>query len=203
MVPGLELSTHHANMVGSDSPEARVTIREFSLRLATLADVECLRELMAASIDELQKPFLDARQIDASRFIMGLDTQLIEDGTYCLVECAGRVVGCGGWSRRATLYGGDQTSGRDASRLDPEQEPARIRAMYTHPDFVRQGIGRLILGWCEAAARHDGFRDVELMATKAGEPLYLAAGYQAVEALVDARGGVPVPLLRMRKHLLP
>jgi GNAT superfamily N-acetyltransferase len=170
-------------------------------RLARLDDLDALRDLMNAAISELQKPFLDDRQITSSRTIMGLDTQLIEDGTYFIVESDGNLAGCGGWSRRATLYGGDQSPGRSAALLDPKRDAARVRAMYTHPDHVRKGVGRLILGLCEAAARSEGFGVVELMATMAGEPLYRACGYEAVERLEDARGGAAVPLLRMRKAL--
>ena len=157
---------------------------------------------MEAAITELQKPFLNLRQIESSRTIMGLDTQLIEDGTYFIVETSGQVVGCGGWSRRATLYGGDQTPGRNAALLDPNRDPAKVRAMYTHPAYARQGIGRLVLSVCEPAARNEGFLRVELMATMSGEPLYRACGYEAVERIVDERGGTPVPLLRMQKELL-
>lgn len=174
----------------------------FTHRLATAFDLGVLRTLMDASISELQKPFLDPRQIDSSRTIMGLDTQLIEDGTYFIVEAEGEVAGCGGWSRRATLYGGDQTPGRNAEYLDPKRDPAKVRAMYTHPAYARRGIGRLILSLCENAARNEGFSTVELMATKSGEPLYLACGYQPVEEIVDSRGGAGVPLIRMRKELV-
>jgi GNAT superfamily N-acetyltransferase len=172
-----------------------------SHRLARFEDMAALREIMDAAISELQKPFLDERQIAASRAIMGLDTQLIEDGRYFIVESAGRLAGCGGWSRRATLYGGDQTPGRSAARLDPQRDAARVRRMYTHPDQVRRGVGRLILALCEAAARQEGFSRMELMATKSGEPLYRACGYEPVEHLEDDRGGVAVPLVRMRKEL--
>ncbi len=170
-------------------------------RLARLDDVEALRALLDAAIAELQQPFLDPAQIAASRTIMGLDTQLIVDGTYFLVEAEGALAGCGGWSRRATLYGGDQSPGRSARLLDPAQEPARVRAMYTHPRQTRKGVGRLILSLCEGAASEAGFRAVELMATLAGEPLYRACGYAPVERVLDDRGGVPVPLVRMRKEL--
>ena len=156
---------------------------------------------MDAAISELQKPFLDDSQIASSRMIMGLDTQLIEDRTYFIVEADGRLAGSGGWSRRATLYGGDQTPGRNAALLDPEKDAAPIRAMYTHPRYARRGVGRLILSLCEAAARSEGFRKAEMMATMAGEPLYRACGYVPYERIVDDRGGVPVPLLRMGKPL--
>jgi GNAT superfamily N-acetyltransferase len=172
-----------------------------SHRLARLDELDALRTLMDAAIAQLQQPFLDARQIEASRAIMGLDTQLVADGTYFVVERGGGLAGCGGWSRRATLYGGDQSPGRSAALLDPARDAARVRAMYTHPEHVRHGVGRLILSLCEAAARQEGFQRLELVATLAGAPLYRAAGYEAVDSLEDARGGAAVPLLRMRKAL--
>jgi GNAT superfamily N-acetyltransferase len=170
-------------------------------RLATRADIPALIALMNAAIGELQKPFLTEEQIASSRAIMGLDTQLVDDGTYFVVEQNGVLAGCGGWSRRATLYGGDRLPGRDEALLDPTKDAARVRAMYTHPSYVRQGIGRLILTLCEDAARGEGFTTVELMATMAGEPLYRACGFEPVEKVVDERGGAGVPLLRMRKAL--
>jgi GNAT superfamily N-acetyltransferase len=170
-------------------------------RLATRDDLAALTALMDAAIAELQKPFLDADQIASSRTIMGLDTQLIDDGTYFVIDIDGAVAGCGGWSRRSTLYGGDRSPGRDAAMLDPAKDAARVRAMYTHPDFTRRGVGRLILSLCEDAARAEGFKRAELMATMAGEPLYRACGYQALERGSDDRGGAPVPLLRMIKAL--
>lgn len=170
-------------------------------RLATEEDLPALRTLMAAAIDRLQSAYLDPAQVTASRAVMGLDTQLIADRTYFVVEAAGAIAGCGGWSRRATLYGGDHSGGREPRLLDPATEAARVRAMYTHPDFTRRGVGRRILAVCEAAARAEGFRRVELMATLAGEPLYRACGYGEVERIVDASGGAGVPLIRMGKPL--
>lgn len=170
-------------------------------RLATHSDLDALRTLMDAAISELQKPFLDERQIASSRAIMGLDTQLIDDGTYFVVEVDGELAGCGGWSRRATLYGGDESPGRSPDLLDPSRDAARIRAMYTHPGFTRRGVGRMILSLCEQAARSEGFRRVELMSTLAGEPLYRACGYVAGERVNDDRGGAAVPLVRMQKAL--
>ena len=150
---------------------------------------------------ELQKPFLTEEQIASSRAIMGLDTQLIDDGTYFIVEQNGLMAGCGGWSRRATLYGGDHSPGRDAALLDPSKDSARVRAMYTRPSFARRGVGRLIISLCERAARAEGFRSIELMATKAGEALYRACGFGTIEEIVNRTGGAGVPLLRMRKTL--
>lgn len=170
-------------------------------RLATEADLDGLRALMASAIAELQRPFLSAAQIASSAMIMGVDTRLVADRTYFVVASNDRIAGCGGWSRRHTLYGGDHTPGRQPELLDPARDPARIRAMYTHPSFARRGVGRMILGLCESAARAEGFRRAELMATLAGEPLYAACGYVVVERLVDDRGGAPVPLVRMGKVL--
>jgi GNAT superfamily N-acetyltransferase len=156
---------------------------------------------MELAIAELLKPFLNVAEIASSRAIMGLDTQLVRDGTYFVVEENGALAGCGGWSRRVTMYGGDVSPGRDPAPLDPARDAARVRAMYTHPSFVRRGVGRLILARCEAAARAEGFTRAELVATMAGMPLYLACGYQPIERFTDDRGGFPVPLARMVKAL--
>ena len=158
-----------------------------------------LAAVMDAAIAELQKAFLDDEQIASSRAIMGLDTELIDDGTYFVVEAGGEIAGCGGWSRRATLYGGNQTPGRDSALLDPATDPARVRAMYTNPAYARRGVGRLILARCEAAAAAEGFTRLELMSTLSGEPLYTAYGFRPIERLTDATGGAPVPLVRMEK----
>jgi GNAT superfamily N-acetyltransferase len=178
---------------------------EFTHRLATEADLPALKALMDAAIAEHLKAFLDPGQIELSKSIMGLDTQLVTDRTYFVVEdkASERIAGCGGWSRRATLYGGDHsTSQRNAALLDMAKDAARIRAMYTHPDFKRRGVGRLILDLCEAAARDAGFRKVELMATMSGEPLYKACGYHEIERITAAsRDGVDVPGVRMGKDL--
>ena len=171
-------------------------------RLATPAELPELRALMDASIRTLIGAYLDPARVDASFEIMGVDTQLIEDGTYFVVECEGRISGCGGWSRRATLFGGDHSAGRDARHLDPATEPARVRAMYTHPDFARRGIGRLVLSLCEAAAAREGFRSLELVATVAGEPLYRACGFSIVERFdFPTSKAVTVPLARMAKRI--
>ena len=175
---------------------------EFSHRLATLAELPELERLMDASIRTFIGARLDAARVEASFDIMGVDTQLVEDGTYFVVECGDRIAGCGGWSRRATMFGGDHSAGRDARLLDPAAEPARVRAMYTHPDFARRGVGRLVLSLCEAAAAREGFRSLELVATVAGEPLYLACGYVLVERIdVPTSKGVTVPLARMTRSI--
>lgn len=174
----------------------------FTSRHATEADLPALKTLMARAIGELQRAFLSPDQVAASRMVMGLDTQLVADRTYFIVEQAGRIAGCGGWSRRATLYGGDHSTDlRDARLLVPGADAARVRAMYTDPDFARRGVGRLILSLCEEAARSEGFTAVELMATLSGEPLYRACGYGEIERQVDMVEGVGVPLIRMGKPL--
>jgi len=174
-------------------------MEELASRLAVSGDIPALTEVMDAAIAELQRAYLDDLQIASSRAIMGIDTQLIDDGTYFVVESGSEIAGCGGWSRRATLYGGNQTPGRDGKLLDPTEDPARVRAMYTHPAHARRGVGRLILSLCEAAAAAEGFTRLELMSTLSGEPLYTAYGFRPVERLEDATGGVPVPLVRMEK----
>lgn len=171
------------------------------MRLATTADLPALRAMMARAIAELQTAFLSPAEVEASKSMMGLDTQLIEDGCYFRAELDGHLAGSGGWSRRATLYGGDHSAGRDARFLDPVTEAARIRAMYTDPGFVRRGVGRAVLAACENAARQAGFARAELMATLAGQPLYLASGFTPIECIIDSNGAVPVPLVRMGKTL--
>jgi GNAT superfamily N-acetyltransferase len=174
----------------------------FTHRLATAEDLPSLEILMAFSIRELIGQHLGHAGVQASFEIMGVDTSLIADRTCFVVEGEGRIVGCGGWSRRATLFGGDHTTGRDARLLDPRSEPARVRAMYTHPNFARRGIGRLVLSLCEDAARAEGFHSLELVATVAGEPLYAASGFTVIERIdVPTSTGVTVPCARMRKEL--
>jgi len=174
-----------------------------TLRLADHGDLALLRALMARSIAELQSSFLSTEQVAASVDVMGLDTQLISDDTYFIAEIDGAIAGCGGWSRRATLYGGDHSADlRDPRLLDPACEPARVRAMYTDPAFVRRGVGKAILARCEEAARGEGFRRAEMMATLAGEPLYRACGYRPIEQMAaTTKAGVSVPLIRMGKAL--
>ncbi|MBX7513809.1 GNAT family N-acetyltransferase [Qipengyuania sp. GH38] len=171
------------------------------IRLATEQDEDDIRVLMDLAIERLQVGYLTAEQIEASKAGMGLDRLLIEDGTYfCVVE-AGVVVGCGGWSRRATLYGGNHSAGRDPRLLDTASERARIRAMYTHPDHTKKGIGRLILETAEAAAAKEGFAEIEMAATMAGKPFYERCGYVVESEWEDTNGTVPVPLATMAKRL--
>lgn len=170
-------------------------------RTATLADLDGLQIVMDAAIEQLQQGYLTPEEIESSRMIMGIDTQLINDGTYYVVLDGDTVAGCGGWSRRATLYGADHTPGRDPDLLDPAKDPARVRAMYTNPAYARRGVGGLILELCEQAAAAEGFTRLELMGTMAGESLYTAYGFVPVERLSDDRGGAAVPLVRMAKQV--
>jgi GNAT superfamily N-acetyltransferase len=171
-------------------------------RPAVLADVPALTELMDAAIGELQRGFLDEEQIAASRAIMGIDTQLIEDGTYFVVECDGALAGCGGWSRRATLYGSDAQPGRRSDLLDPARDPARIRAFFVHPRWARRGIGRAILERCESEARAGGFRSAALLSTLPGHAFYRTLGYSGDERVAhDLPGGVQIDFIPMSKPL--
>ncbi|MBL4800901.1 MAG: GNAT family N-acetyltransferase [Emcibacter sp.] len=175
---------------------------EFNSRLATTADMPALTILMQESISSLLQPFLKPEQVTASFDIMGLDTKLIEDQSYYVILRGQTIVGCGGWSKRATLFGGNHTKGRDDALLDPKTEAARIRAMYTHPNWTRKGIGRRILALCEAAAQREGFRRFELAATLSGQPLYRAAGYEAIKFFTaQTSNNIDIPLVRMAKNI--
>jgi GNAT superfamily N-acetyltransferase len=176
---------------------------ELTHRLAQMADLPALNALMTRSIENLQHDFLTPEQVRASHQVMGLDTQLVKDQTYFMIESDSKLVGCGGWSWRATLFGGDDSIvAREPLALDPATDAAKIRAMYVDPDFARRGIGTMIMSLCERAARDAGFAKAEMMATMAGVPLYRECGYTDIEA-VDAttREGVIVPLIRMGKPL--
>lgn len=172
-------------------------------RLATEDDLPALDALMARAIAELQHGLLSPAQIAVSHKTMGLDRQLVADRTYFVALHDGAIAGCGGWSWRATLFGGDDSIvARDPRRLDPATEAAKVRAMYTDPDHARKGVGAYVLALCEGAARDAGFARVELMGTLSGARLYRKAGYQVAEAVESAAvDGVTVPLLRMEKPL--
>lgn len=171
------------------------------LEIATIEDVPKIKKLMDLAIRDLQRPYLSPEQIEASFVAMGLDTQLIEDGTYFCVWEGGELVGCGGWSLRGTLYGGNHSAGRDAKRLNPDTDRARIRAMYTHPNHTKRGIGRLILQAGEQAAKANGFKALEMAATMAGVPFYKKCGYVIESEWEDKNGTVPVPLATMVKDI--
>lgn len=171
------------------------------LFVATKDDINEIKSLMQRSILELQVGYLSPEQITASQMGMGLDTQLIDDGTYFCVRDGERLVGCGGWSRRATLYGGNHSAGRDARLLNPHTDRARIRAMYTSPDDTKRGIGRMVLAAGEKAAKAEGFSVLEMAATMAGLPFYEKCGYSVESHWTDENGAVPVPLATMVKQI--
>ncbi|MDG1026650.1 MAG: GNAT family N-acetyltransferase [Gammaproteobacteria bacterium] len=175
--------------------------------IAEESDIEAIRQLMQASITENMKAFLSASEIEAAKETMGVDKTLIEDGTYFLIETIQEgetvLVGCGGWGKRKTLYGGDHTVGRDDSLSEPNTDAARIRAMYTHPDWTRRGIGTFLLNLGEDAARQAGFKTIELGSTVPGEPLYLTRGYVEVERRVErAANGSESTIIKMVKPLV-
>ena len=177
---------------------------EFQLRLATATDVEPIRELIADSVRGLAKGIYSDAQIELSlRSVFGVDHQLIDDGTYFVAEIGGRIVGCGGWSRRQTLFGATEYSeSRDSTLLDPSSQPAKIRAFFVHPDAARRGIGRAILERCEAEAFAAGFTSAEMMATLPGVPLYERCGYEKHEHHdVNLPDGEPIVCIRMSKRL--
>jgi GNAT superfamily N-acetyltransferase len=179
---------------------------KISIRLAETRDIPLLRELIEASVRGLQAGDYSAAQLEkALRTVYGVDTQLVSDGTYFAAEetespGAALLVGCGGWSKRKTLYGGDQWAGREDSLLDPARDAAKIRAFFIHPAWARRGIGGMILEACEAAAEAAGFRRLEMGATLTGVPFYRAKGYVESEAVeVPLGDGLTLPIVRMGK----
>jgi GNAT superfamily N-acetyltransferase len=176
---------------------------DYVIRKANLADRPAIEELIAASARGLSRDNYSDRQIEAAlNSIFGVDTDLIVDGTYYVVEADGAIIGCGGWSKRKTLFGGDRFAARDSSELDPQTEAARIRAFFVHPDYARKGIARAILETCETAARADGFHALELMATLPGIRFYEANGYTGKERVeYEITAGVKIEFLPMRKTL--
>lgn len=172
-------------------------------RLATIEDLPQLKGLMNLAIENLLSDYLSPDQVKASHEVMGLDTQLIRDRTYFVIEDQGQLAGCGGWSYRETLFGGDHASGRDPEALNPTEQPGRIRAMYCHPSHTRKGVGRLIMQCCEAALMDFGFARAELMATLSGVPLYQACGYSITrDYTATTADGTKVPMHVMQKRLI-
>ncbi|MCK6578853.1 MAG: GNAT family N-acetyltransferase [Anaerolineae bacterium] len=171
-------------------------------RLATPDDLPALQQLIPDSVRALSAGFYTPAQIEGALVhIFGVDTQLIADGTYYAAASDGQIVGCGGWSRRKTLFGGDQMKAAADSLLDPALDAARIRAFFVHPAWARRGIGRRIIELCEAAARRDGFRRAELVATLPGEPLYAALSYAVMRRFeVPMPGGEALPVASMAKE---
>jgi GNAT superfamily N-acetyltransferase len=173
------------------------------IRLAKMNDREAISKLIAASARRLSREHYNDAQIEAAiATVFGVDSDLIEDGTYFVAETSEGLIGCGGWSRRKTLFGGDQFSARDAGYLDPRSEPAKIRAFFIHPAHARKGVGRAILSRCETEAQAQGFRALELMATLPGIAFYESCGFAKIgnydlELTVD----VKLELVPMRKEI--
>ena len=176
---------------------------EYIIRQATLADRDAIGQLIAESARGLSRNDYSDAQIEAAiATVFGVDTDLIEDGTYFVADSSGVLIGCGGWSRRKTLFGGDQYRTRDASYLDPKSEAAKIRAFFVHPAHARKGVAQAILSRCESEAAAHGFRAVELMATLPGLKFYKAAGYAEQGSYeLELIAGVKLELVPMRKEL--
>ena len=185
---------------------------QIRIRLAVPADVSVLNDLIRESVLELQAQDYTLEQMElALKTVFGVDSQLIADGTYLVAEAvtpaAGSgepkpaIAGCGGWSKRNTLYGADQWTGREDTLLDPKHDAAKIRAFFVHPLWSRRGVGTLILEACENAARAAGFTRFEMGATLTGAKLFGAKGYQVVRPLeVPLGGGRVLPILQMEKR---
>ena len=173
------------------------------IRRARPTEAPALNALMAVSAAQLSRGYYTPAQIESLIVhVFGVDTQLLTDGTYYVIERDDRLVACGGWSRRRTLFGGDQAKGSSDPLLDASTEAARIRAFFVHPGYARQGLGRKLLVHCEAAARAAGFHRAELMATLPGVPLYRALGYESLESVTHRLpDGLSVEFLRMGRVL--
>lgn len=171
-----------------------------TIRLATRDDVAALNVLIQQSARTLSAGYYSPVQIEAAvTYVFGVDTQLVDDGTYYVAEIEGEIIGCGGWSRRGALYGGDQRRMEEAPLLNPATDAARIRAFFVAPAWARRGIGTRILNACRDAATREGFRAFELMATLPGVPLYARHGFVEVERVVDrVPSGVALEFVRMR-----
>lgn len=176
----------------------------FALRAARLDEVAGLEALIALSARTLLAPWYSPAQIDAAvGSVFGVDVQLIDDGTYFVAAHDADLIGCGGWSRRKTLFGAARGhSSEPDSALDPATDPARIRAFFVHPAHARRGIGAALMRHCERAAGDAGFGTMELVATLGGEPLYAASGFAAVERFeIPLEGDLTMPVVRMRKAI--
>jgi len=175
----------------------------YSIRKATLSDRPAIEQLIVASARGLSRADYSEQQIEgAIKTVFGVDTNLILDGTYFVADNDGELIGCGGWSKRRTLFGGDQYATRDAAELDPKTEPAKIRAFFIHPEHARKGIARAILDVCEAEAKAAGFQSLELMSTLPGIKLYRACGYEGSDRVeLDVGGEATIGLVPMKKDL--
>jgi GNAT superfamily N-acetyltransferase len=175
----------------------------FIIRKATRDDRERIQALIAASARGLSEEY-SSDQIEAALVnVFGVDSQLIEDGTYFVAESSSELAGCGGWSKRRNIFGSDKYAVRDLTELDPSAEPAKIRAFFVHPQFARRGVARALLSVCEHEAKAAGFRALELMSTLPGIPLYRACGFAGEKRVeYEAEGGVKLDFVPMRKELV-
>ena len=176
---------------------------EYRIRRATLGERAALERLIAESARGLSRGDYTGEQVEAAlASVFGVDTDLIHDGTYFVVESEGEPIGCGGWSKRRTLFGSDRFAARDSGYLDPSREPAKIRAFFVRPDWARRGVAGAILETCEREAEAEGFRSLELMATLPGVPFYAARGYEGAERVsYETAEGVRIEFVPMRKEL--
>lgn len=175
-----------------------------TLRPATVGDIPALEAMIARSARALGRGYYTAAETEAAiAYVFGVDSTLVADGSYLVAEADSVLAGCGGWSARRTLFGGDRFAAREDAMLDPANDAARVRAFFVAPGFARQGVGAAILGACEAAAVAAGFRAAALMATLPGVPFYAAHGYVADAATVHDCGGVAVTFVPMRRGLVP
>lgn len=177
---------------------------DFTIRCAEHGDIAAMQDLIAISSIELSVSFYTPLQAQAmQQHVFGVDTQLLNDRTYFIVEERGQMLACGGWSKRKTLFGGDQAKHGEDSLLDPATEAARIRAFFVAPTAARRGLGRMLLAHCSEQAQAAGFTALELVATMPGVPLYLACGFEPVEdIMLHLPGGVDAPVSRMRKQII-
>ncbi len=177
----------------------------FLIREATKTDIPILNQIVQLSIRQLGGKCYSSEQVESSlKYLFGIDTQVVADGTYYVVETHDQIVACGGWSRRKTPFGGDQASTIQNSELrDPKIDPAVIRAFYVHPDWARQGIGKKLLDYCETQALREGFRWFELTSTLSGYPLYARYGYQETGKIaMTLPGNISISGVKMEKHPL-
>ena len=174
---------------------------EISIRTARIEDVPVLKALIPISARELSKTYYTPGQIESAvRYIFGVDTQLISNQTFHVAEAGGQIVGCGGWSERKTMFGGDQMKAEQDPMLDPKEDAGRIRAFFIHPDWARRGIGQRIIQACEDAAKLEGFTRMELVSTMPGEPLYAAMGYEVTRHFDQPMAdGTTLPLAHMKR----
>ena len=175
---------------------------ELEIRIATENDRDAIEQLIFLSARELSRGYYSDEQIAAALArVYGVDSALIDDGTYFVAETGGNLVGCGGWSKRKTLFGGDQFANRDSGLLDPRTDAARIRAFFVHPNYARRGIARALFARCEAEAQSEDFKCFELMSTLSGVEFYRACGFSSADSIIYDAGGVSLQFVPMKKTL--